>query len=120
MERMDLKMHIGIGEQKSKTEAVFFPSRETMQIWIEDNKKTSLPSNFLPTIDPDAPKKINLPLKKMKVILNTCYEKSMNTINIIDDFGFTSFTKECKYLGYVDSYNLDDNADISFRVKKTS
>ena len=79
-------------KKKSKTEAMFFPSRKTMQIWIEDNKKTSLPSTILPIIDPNAPKK-NLPLKKMKVILDRCYDKSKYTKDITDDFGFISFTK---------------------------
>ena len=63
MERMGLNMHVGKGEKKPKTEAMFFPSRETMQIWIEDNKKTSLPSTILPIIDPNAPKK-NYRLKR--------------------------------------------------------
>ena len=40
---------------------MLFPSRETIQIWIEDNKKAFLPSTSLPVIDPDAPKQ-NLPL----------------------------------------------------------
>ena len=87
-----------------------------MKIWIEDNKKASLPSAFLPITDPDAPRK-NLPLKKIKVILNRLIDKSMYTKNIIGDFGFISFTKEFKYLGSVVSYDLDDYADISFRIK---
>ena len=61
MERMGLKMHVGIGYKKSKTDAMLFPSRETTQIWIEDNKKAFLPSTSLPVIDHDAPKQ-NLPL----------------------------------------------------------
>ena len=70
-------------------------------------------------LDPDAPKK-NLPLKKMNVILNRCYDKSMNTKNIIGDFGFIPFTKEFKYLGSIVSSDLDDYTDISFRIKKAS
>ena len=54
---MGLNMHVGKGGNKSKTEAMFFPSRETMQIWIEENIKASVPSIFLPIIDPDAPLK---------------------------------------------------------------
>ena len=38
MERMGLNTHVGKGEKKLKTEAMFFQSRVTMQIWIEDNK----------------------------------------------------------------------------------
>ena len=48
----------------------------------------------MPIIDPDAPKKKNLPLKKMKTIINRCYDKSMCTNDIKDDFGFVSFTRE--------------------------
>ena len=32
MERMGLNMHVGKREEKSKTEFMFYPSRETMQI----------------------------------------------------------------------------------------
>ena len=102
----------------SKTEAMFFPSRETMQIWIEDNKKTLLPSTILPIIDPNAPKKKNLPLKKMNIILNRCYDKSKYTKDIIGDFGFISFTKNCTYLGSIVSYDLNDYADILPESKK--
>ena len=37
MERIGLNMHVGNGEKKSNTEAMFFPSREAMQNWIEEN-----------------------------------------------------------------------------------
>ena len=47
----------------TKTEAMFYPSRKTMEIWIEDNNKTCLPSTILPIIDSDAPKN-NLRLKR--------------------------------------------------------
>ena len=39
MERIGLNMHVGNGEKKSNTEAMFFPSREAMQSWIEENLK---------------------------------------------------------------------------------
>ena len=41
-------------KKKSKSEAMFFPSKETMQIWIEDNKKTLLLHTIQPLIDPNA------------------------------------------------------------------
>ena len=63
MKRIVLNMHIAIDDKQSKTEAVFFPSRETIQIWIEEYQKSSLPPSNLPIIDPDAPKK-GVPLKK--------------------------------------------------------
>ena len=47
----------------TKTEALFYPSRKTMEIWIEDNNKTCLPSTILSIIDSDAPKN-NLRLKR--------------------------------------------------------
>ena len=48
----------------------------------------------------------------MKTIINRCYDKSMST-NDIDDFGFTTFTKEFKDLESVISYDLDEYSDIS-------
>ena len=44
----------------------------------------------------------------METIINRCYDKSMCTKEIIDDFGFITFTKEFKYLGSVISYEFDD------------
>ena len=43
---------------------MFFPSKETIQIWIEDNKKTLLPPTIQPIIDPNAKKKRIYGLKK--------------------------------------------------------
>ena len=54
----------------------------------------------------------------MKTIINGCYDKSTSTNDIIDDFGFTTFTTEFKYLGSVISYDFDDYSDISLRIKK--
>ena len=56
----------------------------------------------------------------MKIILNRCYDKSKYTEDIIGDFGLISFTKELTYLGFIVSYNLDDYADITSRIKKAS
>ena len=58
MERIGLNMNVGIGDNFFKVQAIIFPSRETMQIWIEDHLKASLPSTILPVTDPNAPKKI--------------------------------------------------------------
>ena len=44
----------------------------------------------------------------------------MSTNDIIDDFGFITFTKEFEYLGTVISYDLDDNLYISLRIKKAN
>ena len=55
----------------------------------------------------------------MKIIINRCYNKSMSTKDIEDDFGFISFTREFTYLGSVISYDLDDFSDISLRIKKS-
>ena len=54
----------------------------------------------------------------MKTIINGCYDKSTSTNDIIDDFGFTTFTKEFKDLESVISYDLDNYSDISLRIKK--
>ena len=54
----------------------------------------------------------------MKVVINRCYDKSMNTKDIINAFDFITFTNEFKYLGYAISYDLDDYSDISLRIIK--
>ena len=77
---------------------MFFPTRETIQNWINEYNNTSLPFTTVPIIDPDALKNKNVPLKKMKTIINRCYDKFMSTKDIIDDFGVISFTREFKYL----------------------
>ena len=56
----------------------------------------------------------------MEVIINRCYNKSTDTKNKIVDFGFILFTKEFKYLGSVVSYDLDNYADIIFRITRAS
>ena len=58
----------------------------------------------MPVVDPYAPKKKNIPLKKLKIIINRCYDKSMSTKDIKDDFGFISFTREFTYLRSMISY----------------
>ena len=56
----------------------------------------------------------------MKTIINRCYDKSMSTKDIKDDFGFITFTRVFKYLGSMISYELDDYSDISLRIKKAN
>ena len=56
----------------------------------------------------------------MKIIINRCYDKSMSTKDIKDDFGFITFSREFTYLGYVISYDLDAYSDISLRIKKSN
>ena len=62
MKRMGLNMHVGTGDKQSKTETMFFPTRENIPNWIKEYIKVSLSSTAMPIINPDAPKK-NLPLK---------------------------------------------------------
>ena len=56
----------------------------------------------------------------MKTIINRCYDKSLSTKDIIDDFGIITFTKEFKYLESVILYDLDDYSDISLRILKSN
>ena len=44
----------------------------------------------------------------------------MSTKDIIDDVGFITFTREFKYLEFIISCDLDDNPDISLRIKKAN
>ena len=48
---------------------------------------------------------MNLLLKRCKIILNRCYDKSKYTEDLIGDFDFISFTKEFTYLGSIVSRN---------------
>ena len=56
----------------------------------------------------------------MKVIINRCYDESKYTEDIIGDFSYISFTKSFTYLGSIVSYDLDDYADITSRIKKVN
>ena len=118
MKRIGLNMHVGIGDKQSKTEAMFIPTKANIQKWIKEYNKTSLYSTTMPIINPYARKKEKSSVKKMETIINRCYDTSMCTKEIIDDFGFITFTKEFKYLGSVISYDLDEYSDISLRIKK--
>ena len=116
MERTGLNMHVWKGEKKSK-QRLCFPIKKNYANLDRRKLKTSLPPTCLPIIGPDAPKTI-LPLKKIKVILNRCYDKSIYTKNIKCDFGLISLTKEFRYSGSIILFNSNDYADIRFRIKK--
>ena len=64
--------------------------------------------------------KMNIPLKKLNHIVNKYYDKSKQTKNIINNFGFMFFTKYFKYLGSWVSYNLDDTYVIISRIIKAN
>ena len=78
-----------------------------------------LPPDFLQEIDPKT-KKRNLPLKTVKYIVEKYYDKSKQTKDIVNDFGFISFTKSFKYLGSWISYDFDDRYNIESRIKITN
>ena len=56
----------------------------------------------------------------MKIILDRCYDRSKYTEDRIGYFGFISFTIAFTYLGSIVSYDLDDYADITSRIKKVN
>ena len=58
---------------------------------------------------------------RLKKIIDDCYEKAVETDNIIVQLvSFISFTKVFKYLGSWISYNLCDEYDILQRIKKAN
>ena len=57
MKRLGLKIHIGIGNKSSKTEAMYIPSRSVIRSWINDHEKHLLSQSNLPVLDPLAKKK---------------------------------------------------------------
>ena len=117
MERISLNMQVGIGNKKSKTIAMFFSHKRKYSKLDKDYNKVTLPSTPMPITDPGAPKKNNLPIKNMKIIINRCYDKSTSTKDIKDDFGFITFTRKFTYLGSMISYDLDDFSDVILRIK---
>ena len=65
MSRLGLIMYLGKVKKKSKTEAVFFPSRTKLQSWINENEKILL-------LD------INLTLDEIKEKRKNPFEKDEN------------------------------------------
>ena len=100
MARLGLNMHIGSDNKSSKTGAVFFPSRKTMNEWLikyENMKISSISEN---NIIVDINKKKKFSDEAIKKMLEDCYNKASETKDIIiDGNGFISFTKFFKYLG---------------------
>ena len=69
MKRLCLKIHVDVGDNTSKTEAMYIPSRSVIKSWINDHERHLLSQSNLPVLDPLAKKKENLPLKKYPVSL---------------------------------------------------
>ena len=59
--------------------------------------------------------------ERLKKIVDDCYEKAVETDNIIiQSVDFVSFTKVFKYLGSWIEYNLCNEYDILQRIKKAN
>ena len=76
MSWLGLTMHLGKGDQSSKMEAVFFPSRTKNQSWINGHEKSLISDVDLP-LD-NTKKKRKPPLKVMKVLTDRFYVKANN------------------------------------------
>jgi len=48
MSRLGLTMHVGKGENASKTESIFLPSRTKMQSWIDEHENSLISDINLP------------------------------------------------------------------------
>ena len=51
MKRLDLDMHISVGDKILKTIAMYFPSRSVIRSWINDHEKHILSQSNLPVFD---------------------------------------------------------------------
>ena len=76
MRRLGLTMYRGLGKKNSKTEAVYFPTRNKLQSWIKLYDSSLIDhQKFIPLLDPICKNK-KTSLKKMKHILERAYEKA--------------------------------------------
>ena len=100
MARMGLKMHVETGSKASKTEAIYFPSRFKITSWLlyhESLQISSYHESFSLVEAGKKEKRITGDL--LKKIIDNCYEKAIETDNIIiQSVYFVSFTKVFKYL----------------------
>ena len=126
-------MHIGRGEQLSKTEIMYVPKPSFYQtpadITIEAPPTQNLPAIASPaddtTNDDDAPlttqNKKNQTTKKTFSTMSqkereTLYDNSPNTRRMMIADGFVDFVKHFKYLGSYVSFDLTDDFDIDKRI----
>ena len=122
MARMWLKIHIGTGSKASKTGAVYFPSRSKITSWLLNYESLQI-SSYRETFSlvEAGKKEKRITSDRLKKIIDDCYEKAVETDNIIvQSVSFISFTKLFKYLGSLIEYNLYYEYDILLRIKKSN
>ena len=110
MARMGLKIHVGTGSKASKTEAVYFPSRSKITSWLLNHDFLQISSYHETFSLVEVGKKEKRILgERLKKIVDGCYEKSVETDDIIvQSVNFVSFTTVFKYLCSWIEYNLCD------------
>ena len=101
MARMGLKMHVGTGSIVSKTEAIYFPSRSKITSWLLNHESLQISSCRETFSLVEVGKKENrISDERLKNIVDDCYEKAVETDNIIVQLvNFVSSTKVFTYIG---------------------
>ncbi len=129
--KLGLEMHIGRGENQSKTEAIYVP-KASFYLSPKDNTIKAPPPHNTPLItspaddstdDNDAPLITQTPQKTLKKIFSAMnqkerenlYDTSPNTQRIAVADGHVDFVKHFKYLGSYLSFDLTDDYDIDKR-----
>ena len=100
MARMGLKMHVETRSKASKTEAIYFPYRFKITSWLLNHESLQISSYHESFSLVEAGKKEKrITGDLLKKIIDNCYEKAIETDNIIiQSVYFVSFTKVFKYL----------------------
>ena len=123
---MGLEMHVGKGETKSKTEAMYFPTnaffKQPAPITITNSNDDP---NFLmtnpadDTHEHDGKKTYSKLTQKQR---ETMYHASPNTDRVYmqDETSHIDFTPHFKYLGTYISFDLSADFDINNRITKAS
>ena len=115
-----LKMHIGRGDERGKTEAMFFPAASDI---IRPNTSPSSATSH--QVRPPRRKCDSCP-SKTRAPSGRCSRCSRRTFDLVNplnkapilvDGGFVHFTDEFKYLGSIISEDLTDDADCNARIR---
>ena len=91
---MGLNIHVGTGSKASKNEAVYFPPRSKITSWLL-NYESLLISSCRETFSlvEIGKKEKRISGERLKKIVDDCYEKAVETDNIIvQSVNFVSFT----------------------------
>jgi hypothetical protein len=123
---MGLEMHVGRGETKSKTEAMYFPTNAFFKQPAPTTITDSPDSSNLSTINPAEDTSEHYGAKTYSKLTQNqreaMYHASPNTDRVYmqDETSYIDFTPHFKYLGTYISFDLSADFDINNRITKAS